>query len=215
MAEQRIVAEVKDYAGFLSALRAWIAENNTTYESVGAIAGLQDGYLAKLIASTPTRSFSRMSLAATLQALGLRLQLVVDSEQLNKVRHRYTERTVQGRKRSNGGVDAPALLSYGAAASAGTWRRKPPAAPMALGGSVTAPPSPSRFRRPSSFRSTSRPSRPSVLLNVRRTAVYGPVCTVVWEGRSREASPLSRFWRSRGSLRRHRPGRVEYPVTGW
>src|ERR1700726_2134945 len=23
----------------------------------------------------------------------------------------------------------------------------------------------------------------------RRTAVYGPVCTVVWEGRSREASP--------------------------
>jgi len=22
------------------------------------------------------------------------------------------------------------------------------------------------------------------------TAVYGPVCTVVWEGRSREASPL-------------------------
>ena len=36
---------------------------------------------------------------------------------------------------SNGGVDAPALLSYCAAASAGTWRRKPPAAPIALGGS--------------------------------------------------------------------------------
>src|SRR5581483_2172830 len=25
--------------------------------------------------------------------------------------------------------------------------------------------------------------------SIRRTAVYGPVCTVVWEGRSREASP--------------------------
>ena len=24
---------------------------------------------------------------------------------------------------------------------------------------------------------------------IQRTAVYGPVCTVVWEGRSREASP--------------------------
>ena len=43
---------------------------------------------------------------------------------------------------SNGGVDAPALPSYGAAVSAGTWRRKPPAAPTALGGSATAPPSP-------------------------------------------------------------------------
>ena len=26
------------------------------------------------------------------------------------------------------------------------------------------------------------------------TAVYGPVCTVVWEGRSREASPLPDFF---------------------
>ena len=26
------------------------------------------------------------------------------------------------------------------------------------------------------------------------TAVYGPVCTVVWEGRSREASPYPDFW---------------------
>jgi hypothetical protein len=25
--------------------------------------------------------------------------------------------------------------------------------------------------------------------SIRRTAVYGPVCTVVWEGRSREAPP--------------------------
>ena len=24
---------------------------------------------------------------------------------------------------------------------------------------------------------------------IRRTAVYGPLCTVVWEGRSREALP--------------------------
>ena len=33
------------------------------------------------------------------------------------------------------------------------------------------------------------PSRPTRRL-VHRTAVYGPVCTVVWEGRSREAPPI-------------------------
>jgi len=27
-----------------------------------------------------------------------------------------------------------------------------------------------------------------------RTAVYGPVCTVVWEGRRREASPYPDHW---------------------
>jgi hypothetical protein len=43
---------------------------------------------------------------------------------------------------------------------------------------------------PSSFRSTSRPSRPSVWLKVRRTAVYGPVCTVVWEGRRARLPPI-------------------------
>jgi hypothetical protein len=36
--------------------------------------------------------------------------------------------------------------------------------------------------------------------SIQRTAVYGPVCTVVWEGRSREAPPLSRLdespWRA-------------------
>jgi hypothetical protein len=28
-----------------------------------------------------------------------------------------------------------------------------------------------------------------------RTAVYGPVCTVVWEGWSREAPPYPDLWR--------------------
>ena len=32
---------------------------------------------------------------------------------------------------------------------------------------------------------------------IQRTAVYGPVCTVVWEGRSREAPPYPDFGRRR------------------
>jgi hypothetical protein len=93
MAEgDRVIATVTDYDGFVGAIRQWIAELGTTYESVGAEAGLQDGYLGTLLASTPVRSFSRVSLGSTLSALGLRLQLVVDAEQLARMKSRYTPR---------------------------------------------------------------------------------------------------------------------------
>ena len=92
MAEQRVIAEVRDYQGFTEALRAWIAELGTTYEAIGDIAGLQSGYLAKMIAATPVRSFSRMSLGNTLAALGVKLQLVVDHEKLAALKPRYTVR---------------------------------------------------------------------------------------------------------------------------
>jgi RNA-directed DNA polymerase len=51
---------------------------------------------------------------------------------------------------SNGSVEPLVLQSYDAAASAGIWRRKPPAAHMALGGSRTVPHSPSLCQTPSS-----------------------------------------------------------------
>ena len=75
-----------------------------------------------------------------------------------------------------------------AAASAGIWRRKPPAARTALGGSATAPRSPSPCRTPSSPRSASLPSwrtRPLNPPNRRiRTRTYGGV-----GGGGREAPP--------------------------
>jgi hypothetical protein len=99
MAEpNRVIATVTSYDEFVAAIRRWITELGTNYESVGEIAGLQSGYLGTLLASTPVRSFSRMSLGSTLSALGLRLQLVVDAEQLERLRHRYTARSVMGRK---------------------------------------------------------------------------------------------------------------------
>jgi hypothetical protein len=51
---------------------------------------------------------------------------------------------------SNGSVEPLDLQSYDAAASAGIWRHKPPAAHMALGGSRTVPHSPSLCQTPSS-----------------------------------------------------------------
>jgi hypothetical protein len=93
----RIIAEVTDYDGFVAAIRRWIAVLGTTHEAVGSLAGLPDRYLNTLL-STPVKSFSRVSLAPTLSALGLRLQLVVDSERLAAMRSRYTARSNLGRK---------------------------------------------------------------------------------------------------------------------
>src|SRR5215831_14934009 len=51
----------------------------------------------------------------------------------------WTRRRLPPSPGSSGSAGAPASLSCGAAASAGTWRHKPPAAHMAPGGSRTAP----------------------------------------------------------------------------
>jgi hypothetical protein len=88
----RVIAEVTGYDGFTAALRAWIRRLGTSYESVGEIAGLQSGYLNTLLARTPIRSFSRMSLDATLGALALKIQLVVDEERLEQMRPRFAPR---------------------------------------------------------------------------------------------------------------------------
>jgi hypothetical protein len=96
MADDRVIAEIRTYEEFTAALRAWVRELGVSYETVGEIAGLQDGYLAKMISRTPVRSFSRMSLGSTLAALCLKLQVVVDTEKLVAMRSRYMVRKKQG-----------------------------------------------------------------------------------------------------------------------
>jgi hypothetical protein len=95
MNEPHVIAEVRGYDEFTAALRSWIRELGTNYECIGALAGLQDGYLNTLLASTPVKSFSRISLGATLGALCLKLLVAVDTERLDAMRPRYTARKRQ------------------------------------------------------------------------------------------------------------------------
>ena len=93
---------------------------------------------------------------------------------------------------SNGNAGEPALRSCVAEAWASTWRRKPPAALTAPGGSATAPRSPLRSRTTSSARPSaslpSRPPRPHNQPNRRvRTRTHGGV-----GGEGPRGSPLSR-----------------------
>jgi hypothetical protein len=85
----RIIAEITTYHGFTAAIRQWIAELDTNYACVNDLAGLQDGYLAKLM---PIRNFGPTSLSPVLGALGLKLLLVIDEEKLRQMRPRYVKR---------------------------------------------------------------------------------------------------------------------------
>jgi hypothetical protein len=91
----RIIATVTDYSGFVEAIRSWIAQVGISYETAEHIAGIQPGYLAKLISGTPVRSFSRLSLGSVLGALCLRMQLVIDEERLQRMQGRYSIRKKQ------------------------------------------------------------------------------------------------------------------------
>src|ERR1700719_4529936 len=80
---------------------------------------------------------------------------------------------------SNGKADPLALRNCDAAASARFWRRKPPAAHVALGGSATAPRFPKLYPTPYSHRSALQPLRYPSMLNLSnrriRTRTYGGV----------------------------------------
>src|SRR5450631_1518844 len=92
---------------------------------------------------------------------------------------------------SNGDTDLIASLNCDAAASAGSWRRKPPAALGVLGGSAQALCSPWLYRTLSSNRSALQPSRSPSMLNLSnrriRTRTYGGV-----GGEEMRDTPLSR-----------------------
>src|SRR5262249_46758542 len=89
---------------------------------------------------------------------------------------------------SNGSAGVLAMLSCDAAASAGIWRHPPLEAHVAPGGSAIAPPSPLLCQSSTSGRSAYLPL-PIGRSHNRRTAGYGPVRPVVWEGRRRETPP--------------------------
>src|SRR5262249_39770082 len=92
---------------------------------------------------------------------------------------------------SNGSADPLASPSCDAAASAGTWRPKPPAVHMALGGSRRAPRLPLLCQMPSSVHLAWPPSRHRDMHNLPnrriRIRMYGGV-----GGEESRDSPLSR-----------------------
>jgi hypothetical protein len=107
MTDARIIAECRDYAQLIAALRSWIGELGTAGETVDDVAGLPLRYTMKLLAPVPVKGLGRTSLGPLLGALGLKLIVAVDAEVLGRIRHRLIASrnangavlTVKGRKR--------------------------------------------------------------------------------------------------------------------
>jgi hypothetical protein len=84
--------EVRDYAQLIRAIRSWIAELGTAGETIDDVAGLPLRYTMKLLAPVPVKGIGRTSLGPLLGALGLKLVVAVDHEQLERIRHRLIAR---------------------------------------------------------------------------------------------------------------------------
>jgi hypothetical protein len=92
----RPLATVWDYAGLIDALRIRAEELAVTGETLDWVGGLPDGYTRKLLCKPPVRTLGRISLGALLGALGCRLQLIEDRQQLARVKGRLTRRSRKG-----------------------------------------------------------------------------------------------------------------------
>jgi hypothetical protein len=86
------IAEVVSYESLITALRHRLAELDGTFESLDDLCGLCRGHTQSLLGATPRKFLGSMSFGVVLQALGLKLQLVEDTEQLKRVRHRLGSR---------------------------------------------------------------------------------------------------------------------------
>jgi hypothetical protein len=91
-----MTAPIRSMAELVNALRARRDELDISHETIDAIAGLQSGYASKLLAPRAPRNIGYMSLGDIMGALGIGLQVVEDSEQIQRVAGRWQKRKPQG-----------------------------------------------------------------------------------------------------------------------
>src|ERR1700751_3189629 len=90
------IAEITSYADLLVVLRRRMAQLDATFESLDDVSGLCPGYSAKCLSQNPIKSLGRISFGAILGALGLKIAIIEDTEQLERVRHRLVARDLRG-----------------------------------------------------------------------------------------------------------------------
>jgi hypothetical protein len=97
----RIIGIAKSYAELIDALKQRTAELGVTMETVDHVAGLPLRYCSKLLAPVPVRSIGATSLGPLLGALGLRIAVIVDEEQFERIRNRLTPRKAPPLRKSS------------------------------------------------------------------------------------------------------------------
>jgi hypothetical protein len=80
----RVVATVADHNQLLTAIRRRVEELGLSHETVEHLAGLQSGYLSKVIADPPPERMSPFTQFLILGAVGLRVKLEEDPQLIEK-----------------------------------------------------------------------------------------------------------------------------------
>jgi hypothetical protein len=101
----RIVATVSDHNQMLVAIRRRIEELELSHETVEFLAGLQSGYLTKVIADPPPKRMSPFTQFLILQAFGLNVQLVENPQLIEKLKGRWTTRKLRKSMRTAVSID--------------------------------------------------------------------------------------------------------------
>jgi hypothetical protein len=84
--------EIRSWNELQVALRQRAETLDVSRELLDDLTGLQSGYCAKLLSPKPVRRIGRVSLGALLGALGLKLILAEDREQMEKIKTRLVRR---------------------------------------------------------------------------------------------------------------------------
>lgn len=93
--KQRPLAEVRDYYGLFMALRARAEQVGASRLALDDLAGLQPGYSGKLLGPGQVKKLGPLSLGALLQALGLKLIVMEDSQAVEQ----FTQRVIGSKQR--------------------------------------------------------------------------------------------------------------------
>jgi len=86
------LGEVHSYDELLAVLGARIVDLNASYETIDHVAGLPSRYTSRIFGPARGKRLGPVSLAAILGALGVKLIVVEDPEQLARIRRRLTKR---------------------------------------------------------------------------------------------------------------------------
>jgi hypothetical protein len=93
---------ISDYTEFVEAIRDRADELGMTRLELDHQAGIQSGYSGKLLSRNHIKGFGKLSLGPVLGALGLRLVLMEDTAQTQKIRARMTLRERAVRAQTHG-----------------------------------------------------------------------------------------------------------------
>lgn len=116
MTEPRQLAVVREYGELMTALRNRANALDVPREAIDALAGLQSGYTAKLLAPVPIRAIGPTSLGPLLQALGVAIIIVEDLATFEKIEARLRKR----RRKDEYATDG--MLAHKRPKKRGVWR---------------------------------------------------------------------------------------------